>query len=173
MILDKLKAYGFQALALALGVLLLVQTGRLQAGRVAHQKLIATTSGAALQRSEAARAQETKTAGKEAAHAKATQENSDAFTISQPLRDTLARVDLAVADRLRVSAERRAATYRAQAQACTTASGGIADRLEALDAHIVRGAGVVAGLGSDLERRDAEVVLLRKQIDTDRALLEP
>ena len=53
----------------------------------------------------------------------------------------------------------------------TTASSGIADRLEALDAHIVRGAGVVAGLGADLERRDAEVALLRGQIDADRALL--
>ena len=38
----------------------------------------------------------------------------------------------------------------------------LADRHAALDAHVVRGAGVVAGLGADLERRDAEVALLRK-----------
>ena len=29
---------------------------------------------------------------------------------------------------------------------------------------------VVAGLGADLERRDAEVVLLRKQVDIERKL---
>ena len=170
---DKLKAYGFQALALALGVLLLVQTGRLQADRVAHQKLIATTAGAALQRSEAARAYETKTAGKEAAHAQATQENSDAFTTSQPVRDAIARADLATADRLRTDAERRAATYRAQAQACTTASGDIADRLEAFDRQLVEGVAVVGELRADLARRDAEVVLLRRQVDIERALTTP
>ena len=169
--LDKLKAYGFQAMALALGVLLLVQTGRLQADRVAHQKLIATTAGAALQRSEAARAYETKTAGKEAAHAQATQENSDAFTTSQPVRDAIARAGLATADRLRTDAERRAATYRAQAQACTTASGGIADRLEAFDRQLVEGVAVVGELRADLVRRDAEVMLLRGQIDADRVLM--
>ena len=173
MILDKLKAYGALAAALVLGVLLLVQTGRLQAERVAHQKLIAATAGAALLRSEAARADETKTAGKEAAHAQATQENSDAFTTSQPVRDAIARADIAAADRLRVGAERRAATYRAQAQACSAASSGIADRLEAFDRHIVEGAGVVAEHRAALGRRDAEVVLLRGQIDAERALLEP
>lgn len=173
MILDKLKAYGFQALALALGVLLLVQTGRLQAERIAHKKLIAATAGAALQRSEAARADETKTASKEAAHAQATQENSDAFTTSQPARDALHRADLNRVDRMRVGAERRAATYRAQAQSNAAACRDLADRHAALDAHVVRGSGVVAGLGADLERRDAEVVLLRKQVDTERSLLEP
>ena len=172
MILDKLKAYGFQALALALGVLLLVQTGRLQTEQVAHEKLIAATAGAALQRSEAARADETITAGKEAAHAQATQENSDAFTTSQPVRDAIARADLATADRLRVGAERRAATFRAQAQSNAAACSDLADRLEAFDRHIVEGAAVVAEHRAALARRDSEVVLLRGQIDTDRALLQ-
>lgn len=126
-----------------------------------------------LKRSEAARADEAATAGKEAAHAKGTQENSDEFTTSQPVRDAIARADLAAAERMRLGAERRAATYRAQAQACTTASGGIADRFEAFDRHIVEGAAVVAEHRAALTRRDAEVVLQRKQIDTDRALLEP
>lgn len=126
-----------------------------------------------LKRSEAARADEKLTAGKESAHAKSTQENSDEFTTSQPARDAITRAELAAADRLRLGAERRAATYRAQAQACTTAAGGIADRLEAFDRHIVEGATVVAEHRAALTRRDVEVVLLRKQIDTDRALLEP
>ena len=147
-----------------------VQTWRYDA-RVAD--IHALYAQANLKRSEAARADETLTAGKESAHAKGTQENSDEFTISQPVRDAIARAELAAADRLRLGAERRAATYRAQAQACTTASGGIADRLEAFDRHIVEGTAVVAEHRAALTRRDAEVVLLRKQIDTDRALLEP
>ena len=126
---------------------------------------------ASLKRSEVARADEAATAGKESAHAAATQENSDAFTTSQPVRDAIALADLALADRLRTDAERRAATYRAQAAACTTAAGGIADRLEALDRHIVEGASVVAEHRQALVRRDSEVKLLRGQIDADRVLM--
>ena len=130
-------------------------------------------AAAALKRSEAARADEAATAGKESTHAASTQENSDAFTTSQPVRDAIARADLAVAQRLRTDAERRVATYRAQAQACTTASSGIADRLEAFDRHIVEGAAVVAEHRQALIRRDSEVKLLRGQIDADRALMAP
>lgn len=123
-----------------------------------------------LKRSEAARADETQTALKESTHAADTLKNSDEFTASQPVRDAIARVDAARAERLRTDAERRAATYRAQAQACTTASGGIADRLEAFDRQLVEGVAVVGELRADLVRRDAEVVLLRKQVDIERAL---
>ena len=126
---------------------------------------------AALKRSEAARTDEIQTASKESTHAANTSKNSDEFTTSQPVRDAIARADLALADRLRTDAERRAATYRAQAQACTTASGGIADRLEAFDRQLVEGVAVVGELRADLVRRDAEVVLLRGQIDADRALM--
>ena len=124
-----------------------------------------------LKRSEAARADEIQTASKESTHAANTSKNSDEFTTSQPVRDAIARAELAAADRLRIGAERRAATYRAQAQACTTASGGIADRLEAFDRQLVEGVAVVGELRADLVRRDAEVVLLRGQIDADRALM--
>ena len=172
MLLDKIKAYGATAAALVLGALLVVQTYRLQSEQIAHQKLQTSTAEATLKRSEAVRVDEAKTAGKESAHAKGTQENSDAFTTSQPVRDAIARADLAVAERLHLGAERRAATYRAQAEANAAACRDLADRHAALDAHVVRGAGVVAGLRADLVRRDAEVVLLRGQIDVDRALLQ-
>ena len=128
---------------------------------------------AALKRSEAARADEIQTALKESTHAADTSKNSDEFTTSQPVRDAIARADLALADRLRTDAERRAATYRAQAAACTTASSGIADRLEAFDRHIVEGASVVAEHRQALIRRDSEVKLLRGQIDADRELMAP
>ena len=136
---------------------------------MAELRLEQTTSN--LKHSEAARADETQTALKESTHAADTSKNSDEFTTSQPVRDAIARADLALADRLRTDADRRAATYRAQAAACTTASGGIADRLEAFDRHIVEGAGVVAEHREALTRRDSEVKLLRGQIDVDRLLL--
>lgn len=129
-------------------------------------------TAARLKRSEAARADEIQTAAKESTHAADTSKNSDEFTTSQPVRDAIARVELAAAERLRLGAERRAATYHAQAQADASACRDLADRHAAFDAHIVRGAGVVAGLRADLGRRDAEVKLLRGQIDVDRALLD-
>lgn len=131
----------------------------------------ATHTQAALKRSEAARADETKTALKESTHAADTSKNSDEFTTSQPVRDAIARADLARVDRLRTDAERRSATYRAQAQANAAACSGLADRLEAFDRHIVEGAAVVAEHRQALIRRDSEVNLLRSIIDADRALL--
>ena len=130
----------------------------------------ATHTQAALKRSEAARADETKTALKESTHAADTSKNSDEFTTSQPVRDAIARADVARADRLRLDAERRAGTYRAMAEAGAAACSDLADRHAALDRHIVDGTRVVADLGAALDRRDAEVVLLRRQIDVDRAL---
>ena len=173
MIFDKLKAYGFQAIAVVLGVLLLTQTVRLHNEQRAHDKLKVSVAQDDKARTDAALKHEVKTSADESTHAAATQENSDAFTTSKPVRDAIARADLARVDRLRTDAERRAATYRAQAAACTTASSGIADRLEAFDRHIVEGVAVVAEHREALTRRDAEVVLLRGQIDTDRALMAP
>ena len=173
MIFSKLKAYGWMVAAIAAGGLLLVQTVRLHNEQRAHGKLKVTVAQDDKARTDAALKHEVKTSADESTHAAATQENSDAFTSSQPARADLARADLARVDRLRTDAERRAATYRAQAQACTTASSGIADRLEAFDRHIVEGAAVVAEHREALTRRDAEVVLLRGQIDTDRALMAP
>ena len=171
MIFDKLKAYGWMVAAIAAGGLLLAQTVRLHNEQRAHDKLKVTVAQDDKARTDAALKHEIKTSADESTHAAATQENSDAFTTSQPVRDAIARADLALADRLRTDAERRAATYRQIAASCTTASSGIADRLEAFDRHIVEGASVVAEHREALTRRDAEVVLLRKQIDTDRALM--
>ena len=173
MIFDKLKAYGWMVAAIAAGGLLLIQTGRLHTEQLAHQKLQTSATTATLKRSEVVRVDEAKTASKESTHAADTLKNADEFTISQPVRDAIARAELARIDRLRTDAERRAATYRAQAQADAAVRSGLADRLEAFDRHIVEGAAVVAEHRAALTRRDAEVVLLRKQIDTERALLEP
>lgn len=132
-------------------------------------RLEQTTSN--LKRSEAARTDEIQTALKESTHAANTSKNSDEFTTSQPVRDAIARADIAFADRLRTDAERRAATYRAQAQSNAAACSNLADRLEAFDRHIVEGASVVAEHRQALARRDSEVKLLRGQIDADRELM--
>ena len=171
MIFDKLKTWGALIGCAILAVLLALQTWRLHSEQIAHQELIADVATAKAARTVAALKHEQQTAAAESTHAAKTQENSDAFTISQPARDAIARADLARVERLRLGAERRAATYRAQAQANAAACSGLAHRLEALDRHIVEGVGVVASLRSDLVRRDSEVVLLRGQIDADRALL--
>ena len=165
--------YTYAATAIVAGALAFGAGWQTQAWRYEKQiaGIQAQHATAALKLSEAARADETKTALKESTHAANTSKNSDEFTTSQPVRDAIARADLAVAQRLRTDAERRSATYRAQAAACTTASGGIADRLEALDRHIVEGATVVAEHREALTRRDSEVKLLRGQIDVDRLLL--
>ncbi len=102
-------------------------------------------------------------------HGADTQENVDEYQMSEMVRDVVHRSELAAADRLRIDAERRAATYRAQAIAGAAACSDLADRHAALDAHVVRGTEVVAGLRGDLARRDGEVRLLRNQIDIDRA----
>ena len=171
MIFDKLKAYGWMVAAIAAGGLLLAQTVRLHNEQSAHDKLKVTVAQDDKARTDSALKHEIKTSADESTHAAATQENSDAFTTSQPVRDAIARADLALADRLRTDAERRAATYRAQAQSNAAACSNLADRLEAFDRHIVEGAGVVAEHRQALARRDAEVALLRGQIDADRALL--
>ena len=171
MIFDKLKAYGWMVAAIAAGGLLLAQTVRLHNEQRAHDKLKVTVAQDDKARTDSALKHEIKTSADESTHAAKTQENSDAFTTSQPVRDAIARADLALADRLRTDAERRAATYRQIAASCSAAAGGVADRLEALDRHIVEGAGVVAEHRQALIRREAEVVLLRGQIDADRELM--
>ena len=165
--------YTYAATAIVAGALAFGAGWQTQEWRYGKQiaDIQAQHATAALKLSEAARTDEIQTALKESTHAANTSKNSDEFTTSQPVRDAITRADLARVDRLRTDAERRAATYRAQAQSCTTASGGIADRLEAFDRHIVEGASVVAEHRQALIRREAEVVLLRGQIDADRALM--
>lgn len=104
MLLDKIKAYGWMVAAIGAGALLAVQTVRLHTEQLAHRDLIASVAKADAGRTQAALKIEQKTAADERAHAQATQENSDAFTISQPVRDAIARADLARADRLRIGA---------------------------------------------------------------------
>ena len=128
-------------------------------------------TAAELRRSEAARADEIQTALKESTHAANTSKNSDEFTASQPVRDAISRTDIARVDRLRTDAERRAATYRAQAQADDAARRDLINRLETFDRQLVEGVAVVGELRKDLIRRDAEIVLVIGQLAADRELI--
>ena len=171
MILTHLKAYGFAALAAVCAALLLVQSLRLHAEQRAHGDLKTLVARQAQAQAQAALKAEQRNTGLTLVHARQTQEVLDDFTTSQPVRDALARADRARLERLRLDAERRAATYRAMSQAGAAACADLAHRYAALDQHVVTGVDVVAGLRGDLDQRDAEVRLLRGQLDADRALL--
>jgi len=171
MFFDKIKAYGFQILALVLLAAVLTQTWRLHTEQLARRTLIAEVEANRAKAAIAYASAVTQNSEKQTAHAESTQGAVHEFQQSKPARDDALRSELGRSERLRVEADRRAATYRATAQANEAACRGLADRLETFDRHIVEGVEVVAGLRADLGRRDAEVVLLRRQLDADRALL--
>lgn len=137
-------------------------------GRVARAELVNAQTASA-QAMDSLK-NEQKTGNQERQHAADTQKSSDEFTQKQSGRDAQLRADLDRAKRLQLDAERRAATYRAQAQANAAAGSDLADRLETLDRHIVEGVEVVARLRGDLARRDDEVMLLSNQVQIERAL---
>ncbi|RRD41624.1 hypothetical protein EII18_08420 [Comamonadaceae bacterium OH3737_COT-264] len=166
-----LKSFNMAALCWVCAIAALAaQTVRLHWERQAHRELQMAVAQDRQKRAEAALKAQQETAKKESEHAAATHAHSYAFALAHEARNTAVRRDLAAVERLRVDAERRAATYRQMAKANAAACERLADRHAALDAHVVRGTAVVAGLAGDLDRRDAEVKLLRSQIDADRAL---
>lgn len=169
--LQAIQSKAWQAGALMLAALLALQTWRLHTEQLAHQRLITAQAQDVAGKAVAGLAMERKLATSESTHAKQTQEASDAFTQNRPARDAAVRADFDRVERLRLAAERSAATARAQAQANAAAGRDLADRYGALAQHVASGAAVVAGLRADLARRDDEVVLLRTQIDVDRGLL--
>lgn len=167
-----LKANGLRWLCYLLGGLLTWQTLRLHSEQSAHQVLQLAVAKTAKDQAETGLKSERETGNRERQHAVDTQKASDEFTQKQPGRDAQLRADLDRAERLRLDAERRAATYRAQAKANAAAGSDLADRLEAYDRHIVEGVEVVARLRGDLARRDDEIVLLSRQVLVERALGE-
>lgn len=66
---------------------------------------------------------------------------------------------------------RTTATQRAQAAADAAAARDLADHYQRLAAHLAEGAGVVGELVGLVERRDAQVILLKEQVITEQKLL--
>ncbi|ULR87367.1 hypothetical protein [Comamonas sp. B21-038] len=121
-------------------------------------------------RAEAARTVETQTAIRESKHAEDTIYNADRLANLKTGIDVDVRTELARAERLHRDTDSRAATYRAQAQADAAARRDLADKAAALDRQLAQGIGVVASLGGDLRRRDAEVAALCDQVNIERRL---
>ena len=121
-------------------------------------------------RSNAALVENTKTAIKESKHAQDTIYNADNLAAFYTGIADVQRRELAYAERVQRGAEGRAATYRAQAQADAAARSDLADKAAALDRQLAEGLGVVASLGGDLRRRDAEVAALCGQVNIERRL---
>lgn len=171
MILTQLKAYGFAALALALGVLLGIQTMRLHTEQLAHRDLQVHVERDKAARATAAVANAIDNAERQVIHATSSTENANELLQNLERRAAVATRRAADADRLRLDADRRAATYRAMSQADAAARSDLADRAAALDQRLAEGLGVVAELQGTVEQRDAEVRALMVQIQTDRALM--
>ena len=121
-------------------------------------------------RAEVARADESNTAQLESKHAKDTIYNADKLASLKTGIAVDVRGELERAHRLQLSADSRAATYRAQAEADATARRDLADKASALDASLAEGVGVVAELGGALKQRDAEVAALCDQVNIERRL---
>lgn len=121
-------------------------------------------------RAEATRADEAQTAQLESKHAKDTIYNADKLASLKTGIAVDVRGELERAHRLQLSADSRAATYRAQAEADATARSALADKASALDRQLAEGVGVVAELGGALKQRDAEVAALCDQVNIERRL---
>ncbi len=138
------------------------------ASKVAECKT--TQAQGAATRAEAARADETQTAQLESKHAQDTIYNADKLASLKTGIAVDVRGELERARRLQLSADSRAATYRAQAEADATARSNLADIASALDRQLAEGVGVVAELGGALKQRDAEVAALCDQVNIERGL---
>jgi glucose/arabinose dehydrogenase len=133
-------------------------------------ELRAEQAQGAATRAEAARTDETQTAIKESKHAQDTIYNADRLANLKTGIDVDVRAELARAERLHRDTDSRSATYRAQAKADAAARSDLADKAAALDRQLAEGLGVVASLGGDLRRRDAEVAALCDQVNIERRL---
>ena len=170
MIVDKLKAYGWQLLALALAGALLWQTLRLAGAEVTEARAQQALAAHIATQAQAAQAETTKKAGALLEHAGAQQENTHAFT------QDLQRLEVArAADAGRIAGLqhdiRASATRNAQLAADGAACRDLADRHEQLAALAAEGAGVAGELVGLVEVRDAQVRALKGQVAADGGLL--
>ena len=151
-------------LALALALLLAVQTQRLAKVEISQSK------AAAAQAQQAQAATEHK-AQAVAEHGAAQQENTHDYT------KEMARLEAGrTADAARIAGLlhdiRSAATRNAQLAGDASACRDLADQHQRLAALAAEGAGVAGELVSLVQKRDAQVDLLRGQVALDRGLIE-
>ena len=150
-------------LALALALLLVLQNQRLAGVEVSQSKQVAA------QAQQAQAAMEIKTAGR-LQHAAGQQENTHDYT------QEMARLEAGrAADAARIAGLqhdiRSTATRNAQLAGDAAACRDLADQHQRLAALAGEGAGVVGQLVGLVERRDAQVAALKRQVQVDRQLL--
>lgn len=170
MIVDKLKAYGWQLLALALASLLLWQTLRLASAEMAAAQAKQALSSHIADQAQSAEAETNQKAGALLTHAGTQQENIHAYT------QDLQRLEAArTADAGRIASLqhdiRAAATRNAQLAADGAAARDLADRHQQLSELAARGAGLVGRLSGLVEIRDAQVRALQRQSAADSMLI--
>jgi len=151
-------------LALALALLLAVQIQRLAKVETSHAK------AAAAQAQQSQVATENKAAAV-VEHGAAQQENTHDYT------QELARLEAGrAADAARITSLqhdiRSAAAHNAQLASDAAACRDLADQHQRLATLAAEGAGLVGDLGNLVQKRDAQVSVLRGQIAVDRTLLE-
>ena len=179
--LDKLKAYGFQALAMALLVLTVILVAKLYAA-----KLDVERARSALSAERESRAQENKdrmqaalddareTFRKGEIHARNQQEIADAHAAQEKRR--LARLAAAAADgeRLRQQVTEFAATCGGgEAQSLAAALQHCRDRAATLGVLYGEADGLAEAFAGAAEQHADEVRTLKRVIENDRALLPP
>lgn len=148
-----------------------VQTWRLHTAETDLAEVQASVAIDRAARATAYSADSNKTAGKEHIQAATSQKASDEFTSSQPARAVDLSADLARAERLRNAAEKRAASYWAEATAGAAACSRLADQARTLDGLVTEGVRLVGEGRGLVKQRDAEVKLQGGIIDGDRALM--
>lgn len=157
--------------ALALAAAVGLQEIRVRGLHVDLAKLEASQSKTAQTQAQQAQAATKKDAAALLNHADNTQTNVYEYT------QTIQKLEAgraADADRIASLQQqlRTTATQRAQAAADAAAARDLADHYQRLAAHLADGAGVVGELVGLVERRDSQVMLLKNQVLTERALVE-
>ena len=165
-----LRANLMTAAALVLAVLLGIQTWLRHTEQIAHRDLQVSVERDRQARTTAALKAVNGNTAKQETHATASQENANELLEELSRQRDAAVAGAARAERLRLDATRRSATYRSMSEAGAAACGDLAHRAAALDGRLAEGIGVVAELRGVVERRDAEVKALIGQINADRAL---
>ncbi len=151
-------------LALALALLLAVQTQRLAKVEVSQSKQ-------AVAQAEKAQVAIEKKAVAVVTHGADQQENIHDYTQKLAALESGRAADAARIASLQHSV-RTAATRNAQLAGDAAACRDLADQHQRLAALAAEGAGLVGDLGGLVQKRGAQVSLLRGQIAADRALLE-
>lgn len=170
MIADKIKAYGWQLLALALAAALLWQTLRLASAEVAEAKAKQALSGHIATQAQSSQAETTKKAGALLDHAGAQQGNTYAYTQDLQRLEAARAADAGLIAGLQHDI-RAAATRNAQLAANGAAARDLADQHEQLAARVAEGAEVVGELVGLVEIRDAQVIVLQGQVKVDGQFL--